>query len=139
MGCCALRCKAFFLYKQCFNCSRQVPTTLGLAGDAGRLAGSQAWLRARSGDAGAEEAQLSFQALSVGGPGRHNSAPTAWHTLTLTSYSWENFSPSLAFSLSMLSARSVTGIGGWSRMPARDTRRKEGEENHYGSTQQRNP
>lgn len=32
-------CKAFSLYKPCFNCSRRVPTALGLAGRAGRLPG----------------------------------------------------------------------------------------------------
>lgn len=133
-GCCAFSCKAFSLYKPCFNCSRRVPTALGLAGRAGRLPGLA---RGCAGDAGAGEARLSFQALSAGGPGQHRSAPTARHSLTLTSYSWENFSPSLAFSLSMLSARSVTGMGGWSRMPASETRREEGEENGYGSVRPR--
>lgn len=133
-GCCVFSCKAFSLYKPCFNCSRQVPTARGWQGE---LAGYQAWLGARTGDAGAGEARLSFQALSAGGPGQHHSAPTAQHALTLTSYSWENFSPSLAFSLSMLSARSVTGMGGWSRMPASETRREEGEKNGYGSARPR--
>lgn len=35
----------------------------------------------------------------------------------LTSYSWENLRPSLALRRSMLSARSVMGMGGWSRIP----------------------
>lgn len=35
----------------------------------------------------------------------------------LTSYSWENLRPSLALRRSMLSARSVIGMGGWSRIP----------------------
>ena len=124
-----------------FPCTSHAPTAQGefppLWGWQGELAGSQAWLGARAGDAAAGEARLSFQALSAGGPGRHRSAPAAWHAPTLTSYSWENFSPSLAFSLSMLSARSVTGMGGWSRMPASETRREEGEENGYGSARLR--
>lgn len=121
-----------------FPCTSHASTAQGefppLWGWQGELAGSQAWLGAQAGDAGAGEAQLSFQALSAEGPRQHCSAPAAQHALTLTSYSWENFSPSLAFSLSMLSARSVTGMGGWSRMPASETRREKGEENGYGST-----
>lgn len=41
----------------------------------------------------------------------------------LTSYSWENLRPSLALRRSMLSARSVMGMGGWSRIPGGTHRR----------------
>lgn len=41
---------------------------------------------------------------------------------TLTSYSWEKRRPSLAFSRSMWSARSTTGMGGCSLIPGRGER-----------------
>lgn len=41
------------------------------------------------------------------------------YCVVLTSYSWENRRPSLAFSRSMWSARSMTGIGGCSLIPGR--------------------
>lgn len=97
----------------------------GLAGRAGRL---PAWLGAHAGDATAGEASLEAPEPSPLGvcpkPQLAGLCPAARHAPTLTSYSWENFSPSLAFSRSMLSARSVTGMGGWSRMPAGATRRE---------------
>ena len=57
-GCCAFSCKAFSLYKPYFNCSRRVPTALGLAGRAGRLPGLAQGPRRRC-QCGGGAAQLS--------------------------------------------------------------------------------
>lgn len=104
-----------------------------------RGAGRESWQAPRAG------VRTGYAALLQG---RHSSAftrpsllgswpaslcPAARPARRLTSYSWENFSPSLALSRSMLSERSVRGMGGWSRMPADETRREEGEESGYGS------
>lgn len=95
----------------------------------GELAGSRAGVG--TGHAALLQGRHSsaFTRLSLLGSWPASLYPAARPAPRLTSYSWENFSPSLALRRLMLSARSSTGMGGWSRMPASETRRREGEEN----------
>lgn len=108
---------ALSLPKPCSDCSQHIPTAWGWQG---LLAGSQ--------PASKHCLQLPSPLCwgSEHSPGQRRSA-------VLTSYSWENLRPSLALSRSMLSARSVTGMGGWSRMPAGATEREGRRRNGYSS------
>lgn len=56
-------------------------------------------------------------------------------SFALTSYSWEKRRPSLALSLSMWSARSMTGIGGCSLIPGGRSRERKSEKWHPTCTE----